>query len=432
MKSFKKKIISHSICLIIMIQLLSVSYSNTIESNVLFYDDFNDNSLDINIWESPTGNRVIEENEILKIEEIVDKGGTIKTKWINFEPKGIIKIERMVKVNFGNEYFYGNIRILIENIPFIFMSIQYSNYIYVDNNGQCKKIGFFINRNGANTHLEADQKDVSEKIEPVWNEWFKEKIEYDTKVGTFSYYINDEKRMTFDVGIIPDLESYRLQLFFDAGGWWTNHIHYMDDLKITQLSTQEDSQNIVSGKIITSSEILGYTATVGGATVKAIPYNISSVTDIYGEFQLSNIPIGECILQIESSYFQTLTKTIIVNTGDNNINSIEIFKPKCQNMYTQLEVDQLLGQIQSEKDAIIAEKDATIEQLNTSIASMYTQGYLDKAIIEAEKRGELKYDINNDGKVGLEEIIKYLETISGVRVESLIIFPEERKYYLSE
>ncbi|KPA09528.1 hypothetical protein MHK_010269 [Candidatus Magnetomorum sp. HK-1] len=45
---------------------------------------------------------------------------------------------------------------------------------------------------------------------------------------------------------------------------------------------------------------------------------------------------------------------------------------------------------------------------------MYSQEYLDKAIIEAEKRGELKYDINNDGKV--EEIIKYLETLSGVRI----------------
>ena len=57
---------------------------------------------------------------------------------------------------------------------------------------------------------------------------------------------------------------------------------------------------------------------------------------------------------------------------------------------------------------------------------------MDNAIIEAEKRGELKYDINGDGKVGLEEVIKYLETLSGVRVESLIIFPGNKKHFLLE
>jgi len=228
---------------------------------------------------------------------------------------------------------------------------------------------------------------------------------------------------------IPDIDAYP---YFKGA---------IDELRIYNRSlSQKDIDDLYSisidnkiiGKIITSSEILGYTANVGGATVNATPYNLSSVTDIYGEFQIADIPVGECILQIESSYFQTFTKTIQVNTGENIIDKIEIFKPKCHNMYTQQEVDQLLHQVQSENDAIITEKETTIEQLNTSIASMYTQGYLDKAIVEAEKRGELKYDINNDGKVGLEEIIKYLETISGVRVESLIIFPEEKKHYLSE
>jgi len=206
----------------------------------------------------------------------------------------------------------------------------------------------------------------------------------------------------------------------------------LSETEIHQLFNEVPYSNKISGKILTSSEILGYTASVGGATIKALPYNISSTTNIYGEFELTDIPAGESIIQIESSYFQTLTKSIIVENGENIIDTIEIFKPKCQNMYTQQEVDQLLNQIQSEMNSIITEKEATISQLNTSIASMYSQGYLDKAIIEAEKRGELKYDINNDGKVGLEEIIKYLETLSGVRLESIIIFPEDRKYFLSK
>jgi len=241
-------------------------------------------------------------------------------------------------------------------------------------------------------------------------------IDYNTYIGGNDVN-NSTSTNAFFKGIIDDLRIYN---------------RTVSESEIEQMYQQNSAYNKIIGKIITSSEILGYTASVGGATVNAIPYNLSTVTDIYGDFKLSNIPVGECILQIESSYFQTLTKSIQINIGDNIINSIEIFKPKCQNMYTQQDVDQLLDKIKSEKDAIIAQKNATITQLNTSIASMYTQGYLDKAIEEAEKRGELKYDINGDGKVGLEEVIKYLETISGVRVESLIIFPEERKYYLAE
>jgi len=109
----------------------------------------------------------------------------------------------------------------------------------------------------------------------------------------------------------------------------------------------------------------------------------------------------------------------------NIIEKIQIYKPKCDNLYTQSEVDNMIDNIKTDKNILIEEKEETIRQLNASISTMYSQEYLEKAIIEAEKRGELKYDINNDGKVGLEEIIKYLETLSGVCIESLIIFPDE-------
>jgi len=190
----------------------------------------------------------------------------------------------------------------------------------------------------------------------------------------------------------------------------------------------ESINNSLSGKVITSQGVLGYSACVGGATIKTLPYELTAVTDIYGEFSFLHIPEGQCIIEIESSYFQTLTKLIQVNSGKNIINDIEIFKPKCQNMYTQQELDNLIDKVEEEKDSIILEKEKSIKQLTASIGSMYTQGYLDKAVIEAEIRGELKYDINGDGKVGLEEVIKYLETLSGVRIESLIIFPDNKSF----
>jgi len=201
---------------------------------------------------------------------------------------------------------------------------------------------------------------------------------------------------------------------------------------ILNLAAKTDNNNSIYGSIVTDSEILGYTASVGGCIVKATPYGISVTTNIYGEFQLNNLPVGDYILEIESSYFQSFTKSIQVGINNNEIGEITIFTPKCQNVYTQSEVDQKLTEIRIEKDAIIKEKNATIALLNKSMASMYSQEYLNNAIIEAEKIGELKYDINNDGKVGLEEVIKYLETLSGIRIESLIIYPDNNKHFLSE
>ena len=233
---------------------------------------------------------------------------------------------------------------------------------------------------------------------------------------------------------IDQLSLESVQSIFFIVKTTTEATPWMDNIQVTikTKNTEEILSKSVNGKVVTAHEILGYSANVGGATINASNYGVSTTTNIYGEFELQNIPIGECIIEIESSYFETLTKLIKVNPGVNNIEDIEIFKPKCLNMKTQEEVDKLVEQIKTERDAIILEKDNTIKQLNTSIASMYTQGYLDNAIIEAEKRGELKYDINLDGKVGLEEIIRYLETLSGVRIESLIIFPDDKNIFLNE
>jgi len=231
------------------------------------------------------------------------------------------------------------------------------------------------------------------------------------------------------------------------GGGWQERNQFkgvMDEIRIYNRSLSESEvkllfsedgysiNNSLSGKVVTSQEILGYSACVGGATIKALPHELTTVSNIYGEFNFLHLPEGQCIIEIESSYFQTLTKSIRIDSGKNTINDIEIFKPKCQNMFTQQEIDKLINQVKDEKDSIILEKEQKINQLTESIDSMYTQEYLDKAILEAEKRGELKYDLNGDGKVGLEEVIKYLETLSGVRVESLIIFPDSKQHILSK
>jgi len=65
------------------------------------------------------------------------------------------------------------------------------------------------------------------------------------------------------------------------------------------------------------------------------------------------------------------------------------------------------------KDGIITHKDQTITDLNTSIASMFTKAQLDTAILVERK----KWDINEDGKVGINEAINALKIISGGQAE---------------
>jgi len=53
--------------------------------------------------------------------------------------------------------------------------------------------------------------------------------------------------------------------------------------------------------------------------------------------------------------------------------------------------------------------------VSTATASMYTQTQLDQKIADAVKTEQLKWDANGDGKIGLEDIIRMLQIIAGIR-----------------
>jgi len=246
----------------------------------------------------------------------------------------------------------------------------------------------------------------------------------------------------------------------------------IDNINIEQEISEE--LNTAVGKIVTASEILGYSASVGGVTIKAQSYNLSTVTDINGDFQLSNIPVGDCIIQIESSYFQTITKSINIELGINNIGFVEIYSPICQNICNQKDFDRLSNEynlisntyltlssnyqelsssynqckndmeiIAEENEAlkntissmftqedineVVSQKDRIISQLNSVMGSMFSQAELDNAIIEARKglftpenvelivNKILEWDVDDDGTIGLKEAIQALMISTGIK-----------------
>ena len=80
-------------------------------------------------------------------------------------------------------------------------------------------------------------------------------------------------------------------------------------------------------------------------------------------------------------------------------------------MFSQAELNQAVADAEAAKDAIIAQKDQTISDLNATIASMFSQEELDQAVLTER----LRWDINNDGKISLEEAIHALQIAAGLR-----------------
>jgi hypothetical protein len=63
---------------------------------------------------------------------------------------------------------------------------------------------------------------------------------------------------------------------------------------------------------------------------------------------------------------------------------------------------------QEQKDKAVADANAAKDLI---ISSMFIKTQLDQAV--AEER--IKWDVNNDGKMGLEEVIYILQKVAGVR-----------------
>ncbi len=220
--------------------ITTLSYNTPVASaSILFSDDFGDNLIDTTKWTDISGYTVSESNGIMMIDQaVIDNGGNLSSKWIDIDPNNILTITRKVKLHYGNDYFNGKLKIVLDQAPDFTFGMDYGNMSWsgcVEYCPQyCSTLGFFIVRNSANSHQCSTLSDVSERIEPVWDQWFDEKIVYNPSTGIFEYFINSIKRLEYDVGLLPALSQYRIRFDVDSWGWYTGHYHYIDDIVIQQ------------------------------------------------------------------------------------------------------------------------------------------------------------------------------------------------------
>jgi len=127
-------------------------------------------------------------------------------------------------------------------------------------------------------------------------------------------------------------------------------------------------QITVTGQVITN--VTGKKAGILDANISIIELGMHVQSDDNGEFRFIDVPDGTYTIQIETEYFAPMQlQEVTIYEGLTSLSEIILFDQK--NRFTQTEVNVLLH----------------------------------------EER--MKYDIDNDGKIGLEEAIKALSISAG-------------------
>ena len=226
-----------------------------LHSKVIFADHFSDDSINPDLW-SITGKTVKVEGGIAKIiTSETDVETYLKSKLFSFDPQKPIIVKSRIKVTYSKNikdkvYFNGFFGLtpdtdLIEYTHirnyFIF-GIKYTNYdhesFYPDGEiDEIKAEGFFLFRDGGASSKKRDYRDgkISKRIEPVWDQWFDQKLIYDPIKGEMSYFINDELKDTFIAGdLYKNLRNNQIRLEISPSGWWVNHTIELDYVEILQ------------------------------------------------------------------------------------------------------------------------------------------------------------------------------------------------------
>ena len=230
--------------------------SVSLVTNVVFQDDFNDDSIDPTKWRT-AGNTVVESNHLMQVlTTVTDAGGYLTSTGFPVNATGKIIITRRAYLHYGNSYFIGRFDIGIGSLPGF--SVQYANMDY-NTAPHMARYGFFLARNGVSSHDLVSQADVSPAITPVWDTWFNEKVTYDPVSGIMEYFINDVGQATFNVGVLPQTNAPLMTLNLGAWGWYTGHQQLCDDLVVRQLGAAQIIG--LSGSLAFGNVLTGTTAT---------------------------------------------------------------------------------------------------------------------------------------------------------------------------
>ncbi|MCX6857774.1 MAG: fibronectin type III domain-containing protein [Verrucomicrobia bacterium] len=197
------------------------------QPTLLFTDNFDDNNIDTNKW-SYSGNTPTEANQRMELRQaITDNGPTVTTTAFPVNAAQKIIIRRKAFVHYQGSNSRPRFLLNIGTLPRFVICYANDNYgVY--------RYGFYIVRNNTNESDDYGNINTSEAVVPIWDTWFNERLEYNPVTGVLDYFINDELKRTYNVGILPNTPSPTMQMSFHSWGWWTGQQHFFDDLEVSQ------------------------------------------------------------------------------------------------------------------------------------------------------------------------------------------------------
>ena len=274
------------LCATLLCGFFIMATSSPAFSEVIFADDFNDNVIDSAKW-IPRGYTVAEQESMMKVmTTVTDNGGALESAHIPVNNKEPLTITRKVKVHYGNEYFGADgmaiipIGALTKIFRITYGNMAYAGTIYGNPNPFCAYYGFFVNRNNSIMGYCYMRVDASPVINPIWDTWFDEKIVYYPATGQLEYFMNGEKKMDYNVGILPETVSH-IKLGFTASGWWRDHYQYFDNISVEQAPYlgQNDPPVLtpIGNKTVQEGELLSFTVSATDPNGDAITWEATGL-----------------------------------------------------------------------------------------------------------------------------------------------------------
>jgi len=255
----------------------------------------------------------------------------------------------------------------------------------------------------------------------------------DSEIATAAYTINGSLKVNIGPsGLVPDAR-WRV----DNGAWQTTGStvtglvtgnHEVDYLDITGgwYRPAKKTVSISSGELTTISGTYSMTPPTSSLKVSITPTAAVSAGAKWrvdgGDWQdsgttLTGLSITTKTVEFIDVYGWTKPASQAVTIIQDELS--EVSAAYTEIVYSQAQLDQAVLAANTAKDQIIEQKDQTITQLNQQIASMFTQTQLDSAIdnavLQAVVLERQKWDAGDDQQIGLEEAIRALQIVSGLR-----------------
>ena len=231
-------------------------------STVIFADNFSGNEIDTDRWKIfGKSVKVADDSLKLSVDE-TDNPGEVYSRFFIIDPAKRITIVSRLKISYSrnmkDETYFGGVFGFIQksdgldNLPahqdtdtenHRFTGVRYMNYYsrltFAGYSGETLQEvpteGFFLVKDGGRPSAKEEYQagKISERIDPVWDKWFEQKIEYDPVSGEMIYFVDGERKGLFNVGSL-NAKDNQIRLQIMPWGWWVNHSIEVDYINVSQ------------------------------------------------------------------------------------------------------------------------------------------------------------------------------------------------------